>query len=213
MSERLDRSGCGRSTGMERHREGGGTQGVRGFLAEGRICRSGGVSVRKRGLKFLLIPLTSFRMNLQALGNTNRIRTFYGTQCICDLGVADSSLCSWKSCGICSTIKNSFTTLEFGATSNNGRYGKGIYSYFDPSMADRFATSSASSPYRAILACEVNVPATDSNASKSPMVVKSVSTQVPCIDLKRAHLDVSFSSSKTKTACSFLLRRPLCQSL
>ena len=116
-----------------------------------------------------------FRKNLEALGNTSQIRTFYGAQCICDLGIADPSLCNWKSCGICLIIKSSFTAFEFGATSNSGRYGRGIYSYFDPSMADRFATSSISSPYRAMLACEVNVPAPDSNASRSPLVVKSVS--------------------------------------
>ncbi|KAF9648846.1 hypothetical protein BDM02DRAFT_3143647 [Thelephora ganbajun] len=91
------------------------------------------------------------------LGDTNQIRTFYGAQCICDLGVTNNSLCNWKSCGICSIIKSSFTAFEFGATSNSGRYGEGIYSYFDPSMADRFATSSVSSPYRAMLACDVNL--------------------------------------------------------
>ena len=165
--------------------------------------------MRQSGFGFPTVHLMSFRMNLEALGNANQIRTFYGTQCICDLGVADCSLCNWKSCGICSTVKSSFTAFEFGATSNSGRYGKGIYSYFDPSMADKFATSSASSPYRAMLACEVNVPAPDSNASKSPMVVKSVSTKVPCMDGPETHLDVPLSSSKTKTACLFLRRRPL----
>ena len=138
--------------------------------------------MRQSGLKFLIISLMSFRKNLEALGDTNQIRTFHGAQCICDLGVADASLCNWKSCGICLAVKSSFTAFEFGAASNSGRYGKGIYSYFDPSMADRFATSSTSSPYRAMLACEVNIPATHSNASKSPMVVKSVSAQIPCVD-------------------------------
>ena len=120
--------------------------------------------------------LISSRMNLEALGDTSQMRTFHGAQCICDLGVADSSLCNWKSCGICSIVKSSFTTFEFGVTSNSGRYGKGIYSYFNPSMADRFATSSISSPYRVMLACEVNVPGRKSNASRSPVVVKSVSS-------------------------------------
>jgi hypothetical protein len=161
---------------MERYREGGGAQGIRDIFAEGRLYQSGGVSVRQSSRKSPTDPLINFRMNLEALGNTDQIRTFYGAQCICDLGATSSSLCSWKSCGICLIVKSAFTTFEFGATSNSGRYGKGIYSYFDPSMADRFATSSITSPYRAMLVCEVNVPATDSNASKSPMVVKSVST-------------------------------------
>ena len=124
--------------------------------------------------------LITFRMNLEALGDTKQIHTFHGAQCICDLGTSDSSLCNWKSCGICSIIKSSFTAFEFGATSNSGRYGKGIYSYFDPSMADMFATSSITSPYRVMLECEVNVPAANSNASKSPMVVRSVSKLIPC---------------------------------
>ena len=115
-------------------------------------------------------------MNLEALGNTRQIRTFRGAQRICDLGVVDSSLCNWKSCGVCTIIKSSFTAFKFGVTSDVGRYGSGIYTYFDPSMADNFATSSLSSPYRMILACEVNVPAKGSNAWKSPKVVKSVST-------------------------------------
>lgn len=118
--------------------------------------------------------LTNVRGNLEAFGKASQVRTFHGAQCICDLGTADPSLCKWNSCGICSIIKSSFTTFEFGVTSNSGRYGKGIYSYFDPSMADKFATSSASSPYRAILLCEANIPMRGSNASKSPMVVKSV---------------------------------------
>jgi len=116
----------------------------------------------------------AYRMNLEALGDAAKIRTFHGAQCICDLGVTDSNPCNWKSCGICSIVKSSFTAFEFGVASNHGRYGKGIYSYFDPSMADRFATSSVTSPYRVMLACEVNVPAANSNASKSPMVVKSL---------------------------------------
>ena len=152
-------------------------------------------------------------MNLEALGDTSQIRTFYGAQRICDLGVTDSSLCNWKSCGICSIIKSSFTAFEFGATSNSGRYGKGIYSYFDPSRADRFATSSISSPYRAILACEVSVPATDSNASKSPMVVKSVSVLAPWERWMRTHLAVPLPSWRTKTVCSSLRQRPSCRGL
>jgi hypothetical protein len=168
-------SGDAYDTGMERHREGRGPKGVRSILAKGRLFCSRGVSVRQFCLKFPVHSLISLRMNLEALGKTKQLRTFYGTQCICDLGVKDSSFCDWKSCGICLITKSSFTTFEFGGTGNSGRYGKGIYSYLDPSMADRFATSSLSSPFRAVLACEVNIPAVNSNASKSPIVAKSVS--------------------------------------
>jgi len=165
---------------MERRWEIGSAQGVRDILAGRRLCHPGGVSVGRSVITFSYNSLMASRMNLEALGDTKQAHTFHGAQCICDLGLSDPSLCNWKSCGICSVIKSSFTTFEFGATNNSDRYGVGIYSYFDPSMADRFATSSLSSPYRAMLACEVNVPAVNSNASKSPMVVHSVSIWVPC---------------------------------
>ena len=153
-------------------------------------------------------PLMIFRMNLEALGSSHQIRTFHGAQCICDLGVSNPSFCTWKSCGICSIIKSSFTAFEFGVTSNTGRYGKGIYSYFDPSMADRFATSSLSSPYRVMLACEINIPTTDSNAWKSPMVVKSVSQKILQARFRTGvHPPFSHPSSRTKTVYSFLLQR------
>ena len=128
---------------------------------------------------FSVNPTTIIRKNLEVIGGTRQLHTFRGAQCICDLGITDSSLCEWKSCGICSIIKSSFAVLEFGATGNAGRYGNGIYSYFDPSMADRFATSSLSSPYRAILLCEVNIPTPGSKALESPLVAKSVSTMTP----------------------------------
>ena len=121
-------------------------------------------------------PLTNVRMNLKALGGTRQMRTFHGPHCICDLGVTDASLCDWPSCRICSIIKSCFTTFEFGATSNPGRFGNGIYTYFDPSRADRFTTSPLSTSHRAILLCEVNLPTKSSNTSKSPLVAKPVST-------------------------------------
>ena len=132
--------------------------------------------MRQNGFKFPVDLLTNFRTDLEALCKAGQVRTFHGAQCICDLGVGDTSLCKWNSCGICSIIKSSFTRFEFGMSSHSGRHGNGIYSYFDPSKADKFATSSVSSPYRAILLCEVNIPMRGSNASKSPRVVKSVGT-------------------------------------
>ncbi|KAI0337035.1 hypothetical protein BDW22DRAFT_1039207 [Trametopsis cervina] len=83
------------------------------------------------------------------------LRTYHADQCICDFGVDDTVLCSWQSCGICSIIKSSFTSFAFGVKHNDGRYGGGVYSYVDPARADKFATSSTSSPYRATIACDV----------------------------------------------------------
>lgn len=37
------------------------------------------------------------------------------------------------------------------------RCGSGVYSYLEPSLADRHAVSTTSSPYRVMLACEVNL--------------------------------------------------------
>lgn len=39
----------------------------------------------------------------------------------------------------------------------SSRFGDGIYSYRNPALADRFATSCTSSPYRVIIACDVSV--------------------------------------------------------
>ncbi|TFK69963.1 hypothetical protein BDN72DRAFT_888149 [Pluteus cervinus] len=89
--------------------------------------------------------------------NPQEIRTFHSAQCICDLGFKNSALCSFKSCGICSIVKSAFRTFAFGASSNSGRFGEGVYSYRNPALADRFATSCTSSPYRVMIACDALV--------------------------------------------------------
>ncbi|EAU83113.2 hypothetical protein CC1G_11639 [Coprinopsis cinerea okayama7 len=85
------------------------------------------------------------------------IRSFHSSQCICDLGYKDSVLCNFKSCGICCTVKSGFKAFAFGAPFNKGRFGDGIYSYRNPALADRFATSCTSSPFRVMIACDVSV--------------------------------------------------------
>ncbi|KAF9463919.1 hypothetical protein BDZ94DRAFT_1217417 [Collybia nuda] len=82
------------------------------------------------------------------------IRTFHSSQCICNLGYKNLALCTFKSCGICCIAKSAFKDLAFGASFNTGRFGDGIYSYRNPALADRFSTSSISSPFRAMLACD-----------------------------------------------------------
>ena len=71
-------------------------------------------------------------------------------------------------------VKSSFKSFAFGTSSNqgrcvrgyryafkhqltSGRFGDGIYSYRNPALADRFATSCTSSPYRVMIACDVSV--------------------------------------------------------
>jgi len=83
------------------------------------------------------------------------LRTFHSSQCICDLGYLNSQCCDKPSCGICCILKSSFKSFAFGNTHNDGRHGKGIYSYQNPAHADRHATSCTSSPYRVVIACNV----------------------------------------------------------
>lgn len=43
------------------------------------------------------------------------------------------------------------------STNSQQRHGSGVYSYLDPALADGFATSCTSSPYRVMIACDVIV--------------------------------------------------------
>ncbi|KDR68591.1 hypothetical protein GALMADRAFT_1036536 [Galerina marginata CBS 339.88] len=95
------------------------------------------------------------------------VRSFHSSQCICDLGSKEPVLCNFKSCSICCIVKSSFNSFAFGASSNNGRFGEGVYSYRNPALADRFATSCTSSPYRVMIACDVAVEPTQAEAEES----------------------------------------------
>ncbi|KAJ6544999.1 hypothetical protein DFH09DRAFT_1509327 [Mycena vulgaris] len=95
-----------------------------------------------------------YRANQRA---TEEIRVFHSSQCICDLGTKTATLCNFKSCGICCIVRSSFHEFGFGETFNNGRFGEGIYSYRNPSLADVHATSATSTPYRVMIACDVSV--------------------------------------------------------
>ncbi|EDQ99258.1 uncharacterized protein LACBIDRAFT_316768 [Laccaria bicolor S238N-H82] len=89
--------------------------------------------------------------------NFEEVRSFYSSQCICDLGLYGPRLCSFESCGICCIVKSFFKSFAFGEPIDKGRYGNGIYSYESPALADMFATSCTSSPYRVMVACDVIV--------------------------------------------------------
>ncbi|KAF8150096.1 hypothetical protein B0H34DRAFT_667316 [Crassisporium funariophilum] len=107
------------------------------------------------------------------------VRSFHGSQCICDLGYKDSALCNFKSCGICTIVKSAFRSFAFGLSLNSGRFGEGIYSYRNPALADRFATSCTSSPYRVMIACDVSVEPAQSTTEE---VCQEESLFVPCAD-------------------------------
>jgi len=100
----------------------------------------------------------AFRQSLESGGGVRLLRTFHASQCICDMGTKGTVLCDWRSCGICNIVKSGFQRVAFGAPGNKGRHGDGLYSSTDPSVADRFATSCLSSPYRVMVACDVALP-------------------------------------------------------
>jgi len=97
----------------------------------------------------------SNRKTLAEAGSVEKMRTFYSSQCICNLGHLGSQLCNALSCGICTVVKSSFKSFAFDISHDTGRYGKGIYSNMNPAEADRFSTSSTSSPYRVMVLCDV----------------------------------------------------------
>ncbi|KAJ7196836.1 hypothetical protein GGX14DRAFT_195358 [Mycena pura] len=96
----------------------------------------------------------AYRRNQRA---TEEIRVFHSSQCICDMGTKTPMLCDFKSCGICCIVKSSFHEFAFGEKCNVGRFGEGIYSYRNPSLADVHATSATSTPYRVMIACDAAV--------------------------------------------------------
>ncbi|CAL1717324.1 unnamed protein product [Somion occarium] len=100
----------------------------------------------------------AYRMKLDTTAYLRDIRTYHAAQCICDLGVNNMTFCSWGSCGTCKVLKSAFREFAFGVQCNTGRYGNGIYSYLDPALADIHATSTTTSPYRAMIACDVSIP-------------------------------------------------------
>jgi len=105
----------------------------------------------------------TFRQSLESTGGVRLVRTFHASQCMCDMGTRGAVLCAWHSCGICNIVKSAFKGVAFGAPYNKGRHGNGLYSSLDPSVADRFATSCLSSPYRVMIACDVVLPQNTSN--------------------------------------------------
>jgi len=64
------------------------------------------------------------------------------------------------------------------------RFGPGVYSYLEPSLADRHAVSTTSSPYRVMLACEVNLLSSQVKPPKLSGIVQSVSYSTHFLMLK-----------------------------
>ena len=100
----------------------------------------------------------------------------------------------------------------------SARFGTGVYSYTEPSLADRWAVSTTSSPYRVMLACEVSLPPSQVKPAKSSGILPSVShctrssafgshTDLPiysarkdrwssCQGLKQSHPSISYCTQR-----------------
>lgn len=112
------------------------------------------------------------RQKLLSIGPVENLPTFYSSQCVCNLGYRDSEICDKPSCGICAVLRSSFRSLAFGKLNDNGRHGKGIYSYLNPAHADKHSTACTSSPYLVMISCEVVKPKA-ANTSLFPMRLTS----------------------------------------
>ncbi|KAF7312709.1 hypothetical protein MIND_00285700 [Mycena indigotica] len=107
------------------------------------------------------------------------IRVFHSAQCICDMGTKGPVLCDFKSCGICRVVKSSFNEFAFGEKFNIGRFGEGIYSYHNPSLADAHATSATSTPYRVMIACDASVSVESEVPDEESLFLPSADAIVP----------------------------------
>ncbi|KAJ7888500.1 hypothetical protein B0H13DRAFT_2042161 [Mycena leptocephala] len=118
----------------------------------------------------------AYRANQRA---TEEIRVFHSAQCICDMGTKTPALCNFKSCDICCILKSSFNEFAFGDRFNTGRFGGGIYSYRNPSLADMHATAATSTPYRVMIACYIAVQSDFEVPDKESVFVPSADAIVP----------------------------------
>ncbi|KAJ3714950.1 hypothetical protein DFJ43DRAFT_1213613 [Lentinula guzmanii] len=110
----------------------------------------------------VLVPrdqLSRYASYRKTLTNSREIRTYHASLMLCDLGTKGPCLCERKGCGICSVVRSSFKTFAFEEEYEQGRFGQGIYTFVNPGLADKEATTSTTSPYRVMIACDVVVSA------------------------------------------------------
>jgi hypothetical protein len=118
-----------------------------------------------------------------SVGGFTTITTWYGGQCLCDLGANASSspeLCNWPGCSICVAVKKGFDVVEFGNSSYNGTYGPGIYTKTNPADAHPFTVLKANNSYRALIACGVVVPVRAGTSDKRNPVMEDQQGRVWC---------------------------------
>ena len=151
------------------------------------------------------------------------VRSFHSSQCICDLGHKEPTLCSYKSCGICLIVKSSFKSFAFGATSNIGRcvescwlkwncwwwsrFGDGIYSYRNPAYADQYATSCTSSPYRVMIACDELVEPADEVCTFVLLFIEQMNWKKSFSLLRKSHFSFHAQTPSCPYTSSCILNR------
>ncbi|KAF5392273.1 hypothetical protein D9757_001557 [Collybiopsis confluens] len=99
--------------------------------------------------------LSRYQSYRRTLKNPHEIRTYHASLVICDLGTKGPFLCERKGCGVCTVARSSFNQFAFEEPFNQGRFGPGIYTYINPKLADKYATTVTTSPYRVIVVCDV----------------------------------------------------------
>jgi hypothetical protein len=95
------------------------------------------------------------RQRLAINGAVQTLNGYFTDLAICNIGSPSLDLCKNKTCGICSVLKSSFKVFAFGANSQDGPSGNGIYISKTAALADPAATSSTSTPYRVLICCEI----------------------------------------------------------
>ncbi|KAG8865819.1 hypothetical protein FRB97_004375, partial [Tulasnella sp. 331] len=107
--------------------------------------------------------------------------TYYGGQMLCDLGSDGAlfpKLCNWPGCSICIVVTKAFDVLEFGAADNDGPFGRGIYTHRNPAVAHLKTVGKSTNPFRAIIACSVVAPTSNSRPDKKHPIIMDESGEV-----------------------------------
>ncbi|KIO31487.1 hypothetical protein M407DRAFT_5090 [Tulasnella calospora MUT 4182] len=85
--------------------------------------------------------------------------TYYGGIASCSIvNDKDPALCGSESCQVCDVLSSSFGNMPYGASSRDGAYGSGLYTYKNPALAHHVAISDVQQPQDtnyALIQCRV----------------------------------------------------------
>ncbi|KZT01033.1 ADP-ribosylation [Laetiporus sulphureus 93-53] len=94
----------------------------------------------------------------RGLDDGNSKRRWHGTVRTCQLGDNENlnlRMCNDDECSLCCIIRSSFRLAKFGAKTNFGRFGEGIYTSATSSKANDYNDELGGSPYRTMLLNDV----------------------------------------------------------